>query len=145
MQVDGGSAVVLAARKVGADLPNRLYPTYRLCLSLYLPTPLICSKPNLAPNLLFFLFLLLLLFTSPLLIRPLTPFNVLVRLTYSLLTYSQPLRSLPRGERGRASVPCGGPVQASRWPPRNSAIYSSKWVQRPTTSEGMDGAEGYTS
>ena len=40
VQVDGGSAVVLAARKAGADLPTCLYPTYRLCLSLSHPLPL---------------------------------------------------------------------------------------------------------
>ena len=44
VQLGGGEdAVVLAARKVGADLPNCPYPTYRLCLSLSLPTPLICN------------------------------------------------------------------------------------------------------
>ena len=43
VQVDGGSTVVLAAKKVGADLPSCSYPTYRLCLSLSLPTPLICN------------------------------------------------------------------------------------------------------
>ena len=45
VQVGGGSAVVLAARKAGADLPNRLYRTYHLCLSLNLPTPLILKNP----------------------------------------------------------------------------------------------------
>ena len=44
VQVSGGSAVVLAAMKAGSDLPNCSYPTYRLCLSLSLPTPLICKK-----------------------------------------------------------------------------------------------------
>ena len=45
VKVDGGSAVVLATQKAGSDLPNRLPPTYRLCLSLSRPTPLICTKP----------------------------------------------------------------------------------------------------
>ena len=34
------------------------------------------------------------------------------------------------------------PSEASEWPPRSSAVDSPKWVQRPTTSEGMDGADG---
>ena len=45
VQVDGGSAVLLATRKAGSDLPTRFYPTYRLRLSLSLPTPLICKNP----------------------------------------------------------------------------------------------------
>ena len=45
VQVGGGSAVVLATRKAGSDLPTCLPPTYRLCLSLYIPTPLICTNP----------------------------------------------------------------------------------------------------
>ena len=55
------------------------YPTYRLCLSLSLPTPLICGT-QFSPKLTFFLFL----FFYPLLPtinRPLAPFNVFVRLT----------------------------------------------------------------
>ena len=51
-QVGGGSAVVLATRKVGSDLPTCLPPTYRLCLSLSIPTPLIC-KTQFSPNLFF--------------------------------------------------------------------------------------------
>ena len=62
----GGSAVVLAARKAGADLPSRPYPTYRLCLSLSLPTPLIC-KTQFSPKLTcFFVFFIFNPFTSPL-------------------------------------------------------------------------------
>ena len=45
VQVGGGSAVVLATRKAGSDLPTCLPPTYRLCLSLSIPTPLICTNP----------------------------------------------------------------------------------------------------
>ena len=55
-----------------------LTPTYRLCLSPSLPTPLICTKPNLAPTY-FFVFIFIL---HPTTIRPLTPFTVSVRLTY---------------------------------------------------------------
>ena len=50
-----GSTVVLAAKKAGADLPSCSYPTYRLCLSLSLPTPLIC-KTQFSPKLTFFFF-----------------------------------------------------------------------------------------
>ena len=46
VQVDGGSAVVLALRRRAQTyLTVRLPPTYRLCLSLSLPTPLICTNP----------------------------------------------------------------------------------------------------
>ena len=95
VQVGGGSAVVLATQKAGSDLPNRLHATYRLCLSPSIRTPLICKKPNLAPT--FFLFFYI-HFYFPTITRPLTPFTVLVRLTYRHLAYSQPLRSLPGGE-----------------------------------------------
>ena len=90
----GGSAVVLATQKVGSDLPNYLPPTYRLCLSLSIPTPLIC-KTQFCPNLFFCFYFC---FYFPTIIRPLTPFTVSVRLTYRLLAYSQPLRSLFGGE-----------------------------------------------
>ena len=53
VQVDGGSTVVLATQEAGSDLPTCLPPTYRLCLSLYIPTPLIC-KTQFSPNLFFF-------------------------------------------------------------------------------------------
>ena len=90
VQVGGGSAVVLATRKAGSDLPTCLPPTYRLCLSPSIPTPLI-YKTQFSPNFFFF-------FYFPTINRPLTPLIVLVRLTYRLLAYSQPLRSLPGGE-----------------------------------------------
>ena len=58
VQVGGGSAVVLATQKAGSDLPNRLPPTYRLCLSLYITThSLNLEKPNLAPTY-FFVFII---------------------------------------------------------------------------------------
>ena len=83
--------MVLATRKAGSDLPNYLPPPYRLCLSPSIPTPLICKKTQFSPNFFFF-------FYFPTIIRPLNPFIVIVRLTYRHLAYSQPLRSLPRGE-----------------------------------------------
>ena len=96
VEVGRGSAVVLATQKVGSDLPNCLPPTYRLCLSPSIPTPLICQNPNLAPTYFFCCFYFY--FYLPTRNRPLTPFIVLVRLTYRLRAYSQPLRSLPGGE-----------------------------------------------
>ena len=95
MEVGGGNAVVLATRKAGSDLPDCLPPTYRLCLSPSIPTPLIC-KTQFSPNLFFCCSYFY--FYFPTIIRPRTPFIVLVRLTYHLLAYSQPLRSLPGGE-----------------------------------------------
>ncbi len=71
--------MVLATRKAGSDLPTCLPPTYRLCLSLSIPTPLIC-RTQFSPNLFFCLFLFLIYFPTS--IRPLTPFIVIVRLTY---------------------------------------------------------------
>ena len=47
--------MVLATRKAGSDLPKRLPPTYRICLSLSIPTPLIC-KTQFSPNLIFLFF-----------------------------------------------------------------------------------------
>ena len=41
VQVSGGTTVVLATQEAGSDRPTCLPPTYRLCLSLSLPTPLI--------------------------------------------------------------------------------------------------------
>ena len=64
VQVGGGSTVVLATQEVGSDLPTCLPPTYRLCLSLSLPTPLIC-KSQFSPNL-FFCYFYFYPFTSPL-------------------------------------------------------------------------------
>ena len=98
VQVGGGRAVVLATRKAGSDLPSYLPPTYRLYLSPSIPTPLICENPILAPTYIFFVVIIFYPFTFPLKICPLTPFTVIVRLTYHPLAYSQPLRSLPGGE-----------------------------------------------
>ena len=58
----------------------RPYPTYCLCLSLSLPTPLICTNP-IWPQINFFFFRFYFYPLLPTMIRPLTPFNVLVRLT----------------------------------------------------------------
>ena len=80
MQVGGGSAVVLATQRAGSDLPKHLPPNYRLCLSVHTHS-LNLYKPNLAPTY-FFVFIFILHFYFPTIIRPLTPFNVLVRLTY---------------------------------------------------------------
>ena len=87
--------VLALRRRAQTYLTVCLPPTYRLCLSLSLPTPLIC-KTQFSPNLIFLLFLFPVYF--PTTNRPLTPFNVYVLLTYVSLAYSQPLRSLPRGE-----------------------------------------------
>ena len=108
------------------------YPTYRLCLSLSLPTPLIC-KTQFSPKLIFFSFFFSFYSYSP---GGNSSPNPLYRHCPANLTvtyHSQSLRSLPRGERGRASVLYRGPTQASGWPPRSSAVNSPKWVQRPTT------------
>ena len=75
--------------------PTVSLPTYRLCLSLSIPTPLICKQPNLAPTF-FFCFILFLLFPYKfvsLFLYSLCPANL-----SCLLAYSQPLRSLPGGE-----------------------------------------------
>ena len=45
VQVSGGSAVVLALRRRAQTYLTCLYPTYRLCLSLSIPTPLILKNP----------------------------------------------------------------------------------------------------
>ena len=74
MQVGGGSAVVLATQEEGSDLPTCLPPTYRLCLSLSLPTPLI-YKTQFSPDFFFFYFPTQNSSPNPL-------FNVLGRLTY---------------------------------------------------------------
>ena len=68
MEVGGGSAVVLATQKAGSDLPTSLPPTYRLCLSPSIPTPLIC-KTQFSPNLFFCCFYFY-SYTSPLEIVP---------------------------------------------------------------------------
>ena len=95
MEVGGGSAVVLATQKTGSDLPYCLPPNLSpLPVSVHTHS-LNLSKPNLAPT---YFFVVLFLFYFPTINRPLTPFIVLVRLTYRLLAYSRPLRSLPGGE-----------------------------------------------
>ena len=89
--------MVLATQEAGSDLPY-LSPPHLSPLPVTVPThSLNLEKPNLAPTYFFVVFIFF-SFTSPLKTRPLTPFIVCVRLTYPLLAYSQPLRSLPRGE-----------------------------------------------
>ena len=79
VEVGGGSAVVLATQKAGSDLPNRLPPNISpLPVSVHTHS-LNLYKPNLAPT---YFFVFIFIFTSPLKIRPLTPFTVSVRLTY---------------------------------------------------------------
>ena len=68
-------------QEAGSDLLTCLPPTYRLCLSPSLPTPLIC-KTQFSPNLFFCCFYLHLSLYFPTRNRPLTPFTVCVRLTY---------------------------------------------------------------
>ena len=137
--------MVLALRKAGSDLPN-LSPSHLSPLPVTVPThSLNLEKPNLAPTY-FFVFIIFIPFTSPLKIHPLTLFNVIVRLTYLSPTATPiPYVPLPEGnEGGLASCteaqhkPLDGLLAIQR------SIYP-EWVQRPTTSEGMDGAEGYTS
>ena len=69
-------------RRAQTYLPTCLPPTYRLWLSLSLPTPLI-YKTQFSPNLFFccFYFFHLSLY-FPTINRPRTPFIVFVRLTY---------------------------------------------------------------
>ena len=82
--------MVLAALKTGSDLTYGLPPTYHLCQSLSIPTPLICNTTNLASLYFFFLSYD---FVS------LTPFIVLVRLTYHVnLANPQPIKALSGGE-----------------------------------------------
>ena len=76
-------------------LPVSLPPIAFACLRQY-PLPYF-GKTQFSPNL-FFLFLFLFYFYFPTINRPLTPFIVLVRLTYRHRAYSQPLHSLPRRE-----------------------------------------------
>ena len=102
--------------------PNlRSPPTYRLCLSLSTPTPLICNNETtkFSP---FFLFLSFFYnFVS------LTPFIVFVRLTYPVnLAYSQPLKSFLRGLRKRL-VSCLEAQQSLR-------IASTEFSNLPTVS-----------
>ena len=97
VQVGGGSAVVLATQGAGSDLPTCLPPTYRLCLSLYLPTPLI-YKTQFSPNL-FFVFIFIFIPLLP--TQNSSPNPLYCHCSANLwcpLAYSQPLRSLPGGE-----------------------------------------------
>ena len=83
VQVSGGSANVLAARKAGSDLPTLSLP-HLSPLPVTVPThSLNLAKTQFSPKLTFFfvIFYFILPFTSPLKIRPLTPFIVFVRLT----------------------------------------------------------------
>ena len=75
------------------------YPTYRLCLSLSLPTPLIC-KTQFGPKLTFFFFRFYFTPYFPTMISSLTLFNVTVRLT-SLSPTLLPTPTVPsqRGTR----------------------------------------------
>ena len=80
MQVGGGSAVVLALRKAGSDLPTLFLP-HLSPLPVTVPThSLNLYKPNLAPTYFFFRFYYFYSY-FPTINRPLTPFNVFVRLT----------------------------------------------------------------
>ena len=75
MEVGGGSAVVLATRKVGSDLPYCLPPNLSpLPVSVHTHS-LNLSKIQFSPTFLFFLL-------SPYKFVSLTPFIVSVRLTY---------------------------------------------------------------
>jgi len=67
VQVDGGSAVVLATQEAGSDLPNRPSPSHLSPLPVTVSThSLNFEKPNLAPTYFFvFLFLFPLTSTSP--------------------------------------------------------------------------------
>ena len=60
VQVGGGSTVVLALERRAQTYPACLPPTYRLCLSPSIPTPLICEN-QFSPNLFFFVLFLFLL------------------------------------------------------------------------------------
>ena len=96
MEVGGGSAVLLATQKAGSDLPYGLPPNLSpLPVSVHTHS-LNLSKLNFAPTYFFVCFYFH--FYFPTINRPLTPFIVLARLTYPVLAYSQPLRSLPGGE-----------------------------------------------
>ena len=66
VQVVGGSVVVLALKRWAQTYPTCLPPTYRLCLSLYIPPPLIWKKPNLAPTYFFVFIFFIFPSTSPL-------------------------------------------------------------------------------
>ena len=81
MQVSGGSAAVLTARKAGSDLPTPV-PTPPIASACHCPYPLPqFDKTQFGPNLTFF-FVFLFLSLLPTITRPLTPSIVTVRLTY---------------------------------------------------------------
>ena len=111
------------------------YPTYRLCLSLSLPTPLIC-KTQFSPKLtLFFLllFFLFLPFYSPTMIsspNPLyRPCSANLPVTYST---PNPYVPFPEGnEGGLASC-----AEAQLKPPDGLLV-----AQRPTTPGGFSGPQ----
>ena len=92
VEVGGGSAVVLATRKAGSDLPYGLPPNLSPLPVIVYTHSLNLSNPNLAPTY-FFLFLLPHYKSSP------NPLYRPCSATLSChLAYSQPLRSLPGGE-----------------------------------------------
>ena len=106
-------------------------PTYRLCLSLSLPTPLICNT-QFSPNL-FFCYFLLVYSYFPTILRPLTPFNVTVRLTYMSPITPSPYVPFPEGNEGGLTScaeaqlkPLDGLLVIQR-------LNNSEWLQRPTT------------
>ena len=79
----GGSARVLALRKAGSDLPTLSLPHLPPLPVTVSTHSLNLETPNLAPTYFFVIFLFLSLY-FPTITRPLTPFTVLVRLTYSV-------------------------------------------------------------
>ena len=97
MQVGGGEC--------GGAGPGKRAQTYLLSLPHLSPLPvtvpthsLNLEQPNLAPSLTFFVIFIFIIPLLPHYKSSPNPLYVFVRLTYSLLTDSQPLRSLPRGE-----------------------------------------------
>ena len=77
--------------------PTCLPPTYRLCLSPSIPTPLICKKTQFSPNLFFVVFICIPLLSH----YKSSPNPLYCQCSANLLcplAYSQPLRSLPGGE-----------------------------------------------
>ena len=122
MEVSGGSAMVLATQKAGSDLPNCLPPTCRLCLSLSIPTPLIC-KTQFSPN---FFFSLPYWKSSPNpLYRPCSA-NLSCHLAYNPTPTFPSWRGMREGQH-----PVSRPYEASEWPPRSSAILSQSGSSGP--------------
>jgi len=133
--------VVLATRKAGSDLPKRLPPTYGICLSLSIPTPLIC-KTQFSPNI-FFRFYFYTYF--PTITRPLTPFNILVRPTYLVTEPTpNPYVPFPEGNKGGLAS-CAEAQQSLRMASSEFSDLLRVGPAAHNESEGMDGAEGYTS